>query len=411
VQFDSLDDDDLHTVFWANIGFALLLTVLTVAFADRVSALFRANELTPILRALSVQLIITGLISLQVAILRRRMNFKALSIRSLLSVLTGGTVGVVLALMGFGVWALVFRAIVGSISDVLFLWTASEWRPQFRFSLSRFKTLVNFGVKVMGINFFDDIRENVDYFLIGLFLNTELLGYYSIGYRLVATMNKVVFGLIDSVFLPIFSRIQNDINRYSRSYLQITELSSYVLLPFFMALFVLARPITLTAFGPEWESSIPVTRWLSLLGISGTFFMFSKTGLLSIGKPERTLVASLLDTGLSVIGMLAGLPFGISGVAIGRSTSSTLAMPFPQLMFLKSLGISIREFFNAIRSSLLSGFITMAGTFPGLYFIDPQQYYTQFSVCFLGGSLAWLVYTFFFKRPYIILIKEEILKG
>jgi PST family polysaccharide transporter len=179
----------------------------------------------------------------------------------------------------------------------------------------------------------------------------------------------------------------------------------------FLSIFFLAYPITISLFGREWEPSVPVTRWLSILGVSGTFFILSKTGLLTIGKPEWTLASSMIDTAASIVGMLVGAQFGIVGVAMGRAIASTVAMPIPFVKFLNDLGIKFRKFFRIIRPSIIAGVITILGTLPGLLFVPRDLYYYQLAASFIGGSTIWLIYTYLYNRSIIFELVDILRKG
>ena len=133
IQFDDLDDEHLDTVFWINLGVGVFFLVLTLLAAGVVQHWFAVPSLAAILRGLSPIFILAALSDVQNNLLTRRLQFRALALRTLSSYFAGGITGVVLALSGAGAWSLVGQQVVLWAVNLVALWGASDWRPRWRF--------------------------------------------------------------------------------------------------------------------------------------------------------------------------------------------------------------------------------------------------------------------------------------
>jgi PST family polysaccharide transporter len=142
VQREGLEDDHLDAAFWVNLGWCLLLAAASFLLAGWWARLNGVPELKQVVQVLSALLVIYGLTIVQLGLFQREMRFRALAIRETLAVLVGGVLGLVLALRGAGVWALVAQQLGFAVTQLVLLWAMSTWRPRFRFSRSHAVSLV-----------------------------------------------------------------------------------------------------------------------------------------------------------------------------------------------------------------------------------------------------------------------------
>ena len=231
VQREELEPEHLDAAFWTNAAIGFLLSALGMLLAPIVAALYRESELVPVASLLSLTLMITALGSTQQSLLQRDFQFRALTIRRLAASLLGGVAGVVAALLGLGVYALVVKALVEGVVGLFLLWTLSTWRPTLHYSWPHARELLVFGLNMTGVKFTIFVRGRLDDFLIGLFLGPEALGYYVVAYRL-GRLTLDVFGSITGgVILPIVSRVQHDSARCARALNELFWLTSVVDVP------------------------------------------------------------------------------------------------------------------------------------------------------------------------------------
>ena len=145
-----------------------------------------------------------------------------------------GSVGVSIALAGFGVWSLVGQSLAAGVFGVVTLWSVSDWRPGFGFRWSHFRELSLFGANIVGFKLLNLLSQRIDTLLIGGFLGAVALGYYSVALRISHAITKILTGVMNAVAFPVFSRLQGDAERMRRAFYEATQLTSLVTLPAFL---------------------------------------------------------------------------------------------------------------------------------------------------------------------------------
>lgn len=327
IQQEKLEEIHLNTAFWSSVAMGGMMTALGMILSTTIAGLYQEPALSPILRVLSISLIILALGSTQRAILTRDLSFSKLAARTLLSEFIGGTVGIIMAFRGFGVWSLVGRNLARDIVGLVVVWGVSEWRPRFRFSLEHFREMFRFGINVVGERILYFTNQNVDKLLVGYFLGATVLGYYSIGIRLVQLMNKLFFETFAFVVFPVFSRIQTEKDRMQSAFTQVAKFSSMITFPAFVGISFLSYEIIMTLFGSKWEPSIPVLRIVSLSGvIYGTVYLIPQI-LMAVGKPSWRMRIEFVRTLVFITAIMVGIQEGITGVAIGILATDILLVP------------------------------------------------------------------------------------
>ncbi|MBX2864173.1 MAG: MOP flippase family protein [Leptolyngbyaceae cyanobacterium MAG.088] len=344
IQRDELEPEHLDTAFWTSVLMGGLFLLIVFAGAKAVANFYNEPELLPIIRWMSISFLFAGLSSVQSAILQRNMQFKIFAARSLVATATCGIAGIGAALMGLGVWSLVIKEIVFGFSGAVMLWSASSWRPGFNFSLQHFRELFSFGVNILGFNFLDFFNRRSDDLLIGYFLGTVALGYYSVAYRLLLTMIKLLTTVTAQVALPTFSRIQKEPEKLRRAFYKTTLYTSLISFPAFLGVMVLAPELIQILFGADWLPSVSVMRILALIGILQSIQYFASTVLLAMNKPFWRLRVIFLLTIFNILGFFVAVQWGINAVAASYVICGYLFSPVFLVLIKKLIGIDYKRY-------------------------------------------------------------------
>jgi PST family polysaccharide transporter len=357
VQRKDLEPEHLDTAFWTNIGISLILTVICVAGAGVTANFFREPSLAPIIRWLSLSLIIISFNSVQSALFSKKLDFKLLAISSLISSFSGAIVGISMAFTGFGVWSLVGQQLSGGIVSSFVLWIASDWRPRFRFSRKHLDDLFAFGINIVGINILGFLVTRGDNLLIGYFLGATALGYYDLAYRLLLVVTSLFVGIISSTALPIFSSIQDDLPRLRKVLYEFVELTNTVAFPIFLGMSVLAPELVIVIFGEQWKASIPVMQILNIIGILYAGFYFNAPLMMAVGKPEWKLRLDIFKTVCYVTAFFIAVRWGIVAVAASYVITAYI-IAFVTIWFLKKLvDINVKVYLSKYLTPLVGSLI------------------------------------------------------
>jgi O-antigen/teichoic acid export membrane protein len=393
VQRADLEREHLDTAFWISVLTGILLTAGSIAGSGLVAAFFQEPRLASVLRWLSVSFILGALSSTQIAILQRELAFKSLAARSLVATIVGGIVGVSMAVAGFGVWSLVGQNLARALAAAIVLWRASDWRPGFRLSKNHFKELFVFGVSIVGNKILVFFNRRTDDFLIGYFLGATMLGYYTIGYRLLLVMIRLVTGITNSVAFPTFSRIQHKPGRMRRAFYSVTQYTSLIAFPVFIGLAALALELVPALFGEKWAPSVPVMQILALIGILQSVLVFNGSVIKASGKPSWQLGIMLLNSVCSVVGFLLVVRWGIVAVAASFVIVGYLLAPISYVAVRRLIQINFRAYLGQFVAPL-SASLTMVVIIMGLKYVLKDQelnLYLQLSFYLTVGVLTYLL--------------------
>ncbi|WP_345752730.1 lipopolysaccharide biosynthesis protein [Microbacterium rhizophilus] len=318
IQLKELKPKDASTAFWTSTSLAVVVYAALYLLAPVFALWLDTPALTDVLRVLGLSLPLTALSQTPAAILERTFDFKILSVRQLIAATAGALAAIPVALLGYGVWALVTQTMGVALVSVVVLWATTTWRPKFEFSFESLRRIWPIGLSIMGTELLDAIQGNLDKLVIGAFFNAEILGYYYLAQRLGTILMELVTTVISRVSLTTFARVQDDLPRLNRIFRQMTFAAGVIGVPVFALTAVLAPQIIPLVFGRGWEPSIPILWGLAAGWALAAVMYFDRTVLLARGKAKSAFWLSALQNVVGVILVFALLPLGIVGVVISR---------------------------------------------------------------------------------------------
>jgi len=344
VQRKGLDDLHLSSSFWANIAGGLVLFGICAAIAPLAARFFKNDLVAPVLIVSSLGLIISSFGVVHRASLLRRLDFKAVAVAEIGSSFGYGIVSILLAALGFGVWALVYGTLCGTFLGVVLWWIGFRWRPSFSFSRQKFLDLFRFGANVMGTGIVSYCHQNVDYLVIGRRLGASPLGIYTLAFKLVSLPLTKISYVVTGVTFPAFSRMQDDDARLRRGYTKTVRYISLFTLPILAGLMVLAPQFVRVIYGPKWLGAIIPLRIMCLLGVLKAVGTTVGSVLKAKGRPDIELkYNSLLLVGMS-LAVVIGSFYGIVGVAMAVTLLVVIAFPMIQAVTNRLINLSFREY-------------------------------------------------------------------
>ena len=360
VQRKEVEREHLDTAFWINVGVAFIAITVLWAVSEPLARSFKEPELAPVLRWMSLLLIIRALNQVQVALLKRKLKFKSLAIRQLIGDPIGGVAGVAMAVMGFGVWSLVARELVTALVRLLVLWGTAPWRPGLHVSMRHFNELFSFGASMLGTSLAGFFRKRSADLIIGYFLGSAALGYFTIANRFFRMIRRVVSGTLGSVMWPVYARLQEDKERLRRAFEFSLRVMCFLTIPVFVGLASLAGEIVPTVFGEKWFPAVPVMQVLAILGFLNAVMGLNSSLIIALGKPHWHLSVQIVVSVLSVVGFLVVVDQGIVAVAGWYVLANVLVFPISIWMAKKLAAIDAAVFARAAVVPAISA-VAMAG--------------------------------------------------
>jgi O-antigen/teichoic acid export membrane protein len=401
IQRKDLDDSHPDSAFWVSVGAATLLCLAIVVAAGPISSALQTPDLAPILRVLSLTLILTSLSTTPAALLERDFGFKQLTQRRVVANLTGGAVGVGAAFAGAGAWAIVAQALTSSAIGVVILWAVVPWRPRLAVSRKSIGDLRSVGLNVIGIQLFAFLNGQADKFVIGAFISPAALGFYYIGTRMITIIADIQTSVIQQVSLTSLSKVQDDVPRFRRGFLALTGTSAAVGV-FTYAYFAALAPILIPLiFGSEWGPSVRIAQILCLMGALNSVLVFDRSALIALGRAKLALQITATQSLVGVVAVAATAPFGIVGVAIGVSVRQYLVWPFRLRVLRSALGLPIWTYLRQWLLPAAAGLV-MFGILTALRAVlpTPGTALEQLAVAGAAGLVGLAVYVGLLRRRF-----------
>lgn len=267
IQKQDANQDDFSTVFFINLGLSVVVYSILFFGAPWVARFYNVGILRPLLRAQGLVLILHAFSIIQTALLRKRMDFRKLSVCNLIGNIIGSIVGIGAALMGYGVWSLVIRTLtVGFVSSLL-LWVIGRWKPILVFSIQSFKELFGFGGFMLLSSLVYTFTNNIQTLVIGKLFNAGILGNYTQARQLRNVATDSVSSVISQVFYPDFANNQDENSALSTKLSFGVQTISYIVVAIMSLCILISKPLILLLYGTKWEPCIPYFKILCVAGL------------------------------------------------------------------------------------------------------------------------------------------------
>lgn len=357
VQKKDADDLDFSTVFYFNIVVCVLLYVIMFFSAPFIAEFYKDASLVPIIRVLSLTLIISGIKNVQQAYVSRTLQFKRFFFATLGGTVGAAIIGITLAYTGFGVWALVIQQLFNALVDTIILWCTVRWRPKKKFSLERLKGLFSYGWKLLVSALLDTGYNNVRQLIIGRLYTSADLGYYNKGKQFPNLIITNVNTAIDSVIFPVISSKQNNISEVKRFTRQAIKVSSFVIWPVVIGLAASAETVVRLLLTDKW---LPCVSYLQIFCIVYGFWPIHTANLNAIkavGRSDIFLKLEIIKKTIGVISIIVSMPFGVMPMALAYLATSPISAIVNATPNRKLLGYKYTEQLQDILPSLLISLI------------------------------------------------------
>ncbi len=334
----------LHLQYLSN---ALLLSLLSACVlfllfffsSDAIATVYNEPVLKPMVQVLSCQFLLSVTPVVHGALLRREMRFKVLALTETCAFLAGSVVAVVAACLGAGVWSLVYNSLTYAAVSMLLLWWYSGWQPRLGIDVSAIRDLWSYSKHLVGFDALNYWARNADNYLIGKYCGAAEVGAYNRAYQLMLVSSQQITGIVSGVLFPAMSQLQGEVPRFREVLLKSHRIIAFFAFPLSAGASVLAEPLVLVLFGPEWKETTPLIRVLAWAGLGQSL---STLGLVfnSLGRPDLTFKVGSVNSVILIVSFLAGLPWGALGVAVAYTLAWwLLVFPFGWDMAARLLGL------------------------------------------------------------------------
>lgn len=325
IQKKDADDLDFSSVFYFNFVVCLVLYAGMFMAAPYIAKFYDDISLTPVIRVLSLTIVISGVKGIQQAYVSRNMLFKKFFFSTIGGTIFSAFLGIGMAYVGFGVWALVAQQLSNTMIDTLILWITVKWRPKKMFSWQRLKELLAFGWKLLVSALLDTGYNNLRNLIIGKMYSPTDLAFYNQGDKFPKIIITNINTSIDSVLLPTMSNSQDDRERIKQMTRRAIKTSTYVMAPLMMGLAFCAEPIVSLILTDKWLPCVPFLRIFCITYMFWPVHTANLNAINAMGRSDWFLKLEIIKKVVGLTILLSTMWFGVMAMAYSLLLVSVLS--------------------------------------------------------------------------------------
>lgn len=318
IQKKDADSLDFSSVFYFSLVFTSLIYLALFLGAVPIANFYNMPILVPVLRVLAISVPIMGINSVQQAYIAREMQFKLFFYATFIGTIISAFVGIALAYSGFGVWALVAQTLTNNIIDTIVLQMSIKWRITKEFSLSRIRSLLSYGWKLLLQSLILQFYASLRSLLIGKFYTTEDLSFYTKGNQFPELISTNIDTGINTALFPVMSKAQDSLERVKTMARKTTDFTSYVMSPILIGFIAVAEPFILVLLTDKWLPCVPYLRICCVI----LLFRAPQTAILqaikAVGRSDIVLKVDIPIRVFAIIVLCISLRYSVYIFAISE---------------------------------------------------------------------------------------------
>lgn len=402
--------EDYNAVFWFSLGIGTFLYILLFFCAPLIADFYDTPQLTPLARYLFLGFLISSSGTAHNAILFRRMMVKQKAKAMLTAITLSGTIGVLMAFNGMAYWGMATQSILYILTSNLMVWYYSPWRPTWSFSFQPIREMLPFSSKMLAMNIFRFINENIFSNILGRYYPKQDVGYYTQAYKWTNMGQASITGIINGITQPVMVEIDNNPERQRKVFRKILRFTAFLSFPAMLGLALIAPEFITITVTDKWASSVPIMRYLCTWGafipINYIYIHF----LTSKNKSNILMWNTIAQSVVIISALLFTIPYGVLTMAAAYTTINILWLPIFHYFTWKQIRIKPIDVIKDIAPYIL---ITL-GTLATVHYITAGigNIYLRLAakVCLavaLYATILWKSNSVIFKESLNYLFKKK----
>lgn len=361
IQKKNRSSSDFSTVFVFNFIISLVVYFLLYGIAPYVSDFYKESQLTSIIRWVSLNLILSGVSIVQRSILLIELRFKTTALISLTAVLISGILGIILAYLGKGVWALIIQILASNAITALLFFFLSKWKISMHFSRTSFQNLFSFGSKLLTSSLIHSIYTNLYSLVIGKFYSSTEVGYYNRMATFALFPSSNLITVINRAIFPIQCQIQDENERLKSIFNSYLKLSIIFVFPIMIGMCAMATSLISVILTDKWLPATPYFQILCFAFMWSPLMMINNQILIVKGRSDLFLKAEILKKIVAITILILTINSGLKilcyGLVFYHILDFLIIIPFTKKVIQTSYKEQISNLAPTLALSLFMGAI------------------------------------------------------
>lgn len=414
IQKKNPTQEDYSTIFFWNISMACILYAVLYLCAPTIARFYNISQLSSVLRVQGIILFIYAFNIVQRNQLRKNLNFRLLSIVTIVTSLISLAITIVMAYHGYGVWALVAQNIITAAIPTIAFWFLVKWRPRLVFSIKAYRELFGFGFYMFLTHLINQFGQQIQGLLIGKFYNPTTMGYYSKASGTEKLASSSISQVMTQVTYPLYAEAQNNLSLMQNMIRRLSMSLSYLTFPLMFILILLARPIFVLLYSDRWLQSVPYFQVLCFAGLAYSLQSVNYQSISAIGKSKLmfqwTLVKRIMGLLFVVIGLLG---WGMEGLLVGVILNTWFSYFVNIGLVSKEIGYKwwkqLLDISPMLTISAIAAFLSylVGNIFKFSLFYDGMIKLLVFTTIYLTWSFVYKPESFIYIKSFYVDLKKK----
>lgn len=337
-------DEDYSTVLWFNALLCAVVYIILWFASPLIADIFGDGRLTLLCRVQFLAFILQGMGIVQTNRMMKRMDVKQIAIADTIALTISGVLAIILAIRGFGVWALVWQYVSQSALKTVWLWLTGHWLPLFRFSRASLREILPVGASVFSSSFLNTVSLQLYTFVIGLADGLASLGLYTQADKWSKMGVTTISQTLTSSFIPLMSSVQDSAADWERYTTRVNRFAAMLTLPAMIGLAAIATPLFHLMFATKWDGAIILFQMLCIRGVFVVGYSVINNYFVAAGKKRTIVAAEVIKDALMLIAVFSTVWFGsVKLLVLGQLLSSVLTWLAMLPLMRRATGYSIRR--------------------------------------------------------------------
>lgn len=394
IQKRKTDEVDFSTMFYCTFFISILIYVFLFCMAPFIANFYSQVQIIKILRILGIKIVISSISTIQRAYVSKYMIFKRLFFSTLGGTIISGFAGIVMALRGWGVWALVVQYLTNEIVNIVILFITVPWKPKYLFSIESAKELLKFGWKMVMANFINTIYNELRSLIIGKRYSSTDLAFYNKGNQIPSLAITNIDTAIGNVMFPAMTKASNrqQLKTIGRRAMKTT---SYIIFPLMIGLIVIAKPLITIILTKKWVDSAIYMQILCVYWMTQPMQTTNWQMIKALGRSDICLKLEILKKAIGIILIVISMNYGVKMIAVSAAVFGIISMIINIVPNKKLVGYSFVEQMKDVFPSLILAILM--GMTMGIVEIFLKQIWGLLIVQIIIGSFVYIMLSIIFK--------------
>lgn len=338
-----INDKDYNAVFWFNILVGVVIYLLLFFSAPYIAEFYNKPSLVSLSRFLFLGFLFGGWGISHNAILLKKMMVKEKAIIDIISLVFSGSIGIIMALYGYGYWGLAVQSTSYTLMGTLLRWYYSPWRPSLPVDFLPLKGMFSFSIKLFFTNIFSQVSNNIFSVLLGKFYSASQVGYYSQGYKWMTIGHGFIGGIMNGVAHPVLVQVKDEEERQKKIFRKMLRFGAFISFPLLLGLAFVAKEFIIITVGTKWLPSVLFLQLFCVWGSAAYIWNLLVNLLMTFGKSDIYMRGMILFGILQLAIVACLFSFGIYPMVVAYIFSFFLGLLGWQQYANKLIGISLWE--------------------------------------------------------------------